>query len=61
MRSDSLWDFFVFGKIQKLLGGRVRFIMSSSAPISAQVLEFFRVTMGCQVGVVLLMVPIFMK
>ena len=50
VRRDSIWDRIVFGRLQKLLGGNVRLILSGSAPINAQVLDFFRVTMGCFVS-----------
>ena len=49
MRKDSLWDKLVFNKIQKLLGGRVRIIITGSAPLSPSVLDFVRCAMGCLV------------
>ena len=36
-RRDSFWDWLVFKKIQDGLGGRVRLIISGSAPISKEV------------------------
>jgi len=42
-RADKL----VFSKIQAKLGGRVRFIFSGSAPLSAEVARFLRVCLGC--------------
>ena len=47
---SSMWDFLVFGKIQKLLGGRVRAIVTGSAPLSAAVLDFTRICFGCPVS-----------
>ena len=39
----------MFGKIQKLLGGRVRFVLSGSAPINSRVMTFLRIALGCEV------------
>ena len=36
-RRDSFWDWLVFKKIQDSLGGRVRIIITGSAPISKEV------------------------
>lgn len=47
--THSLWDRLVFKKIQALLGGRVRVIMSASAPVSSDVLTFLRIVFGCDV------------
>ena len=46
---DSIWDRIVFHKIQAILGGRVWFMSVGSAPISNDVLEFFRVVFGALV------------
>ena len=43
------WDSVVFSKLKALLGGRVRLIVSASAPINGDVLEFLRVAFSCQV------------
>ena len=43
------WDFLVFNKIRGLLGGRVEKILSGSAPLSAEVMEFMRVVFACEV------------
>ena len=40
--SHYLWDSLVFRKIQLLLGGRVRVMITGSAPISPEVLDFMR-------------------
>ena len=37
IRRDSFWDWLVFKKVQDSLGGRVRLIISGSAPISKEV------------------------
>ncbi len=49
MRRDSIWDKIVFKKIQNLIGGRVKMIVSGSAPISGTVKQFVQVVFGCQV------------
>ncbi|XP_072038963.1 long-chain-fatty-acid--CoA ligase 1-like isoform X2 [Amphiura filiformis] len=48
-RTDSIWDKIVFKKIQALLGGRVQWMVIGSAPISAEVLLFWRVVIGCNI------------
>ncbi|KAJ3287129.1 Long-chain-fatty-acid--CoA ligase 5 [Rhizoclosmatium sp. JEL0117] len=47
--THTLWDPLVFRKVQLALGGRVRVIVTSSAPIHATVLKFMRVAFGCSV------------
>jgi len=47
--NDTIWDKLVFSKIQSLLGGNVKYVVSGSAPISENVLEFARIVFGCQV------------
>ena len=47
--THMFWDQLVFGKIQAVLGGRVRCIITASAPISSYVLSFLRVVFGCEV------------
>ncbi|XP_071130914.1 long-chain-fatty-acid--CoA ligase 1-like [Mytilus edulis] len=49
IRKDSLWDYLVFGKIQKQLGGKVRIILTGSAPIEPKVMDFSRCAFGCLV------------
>ena len=53
VRRNSMWDYIIFHKIQKSLGGRVRFILTGSAPISDKVLKFLRCAFGCMVSQVL--------
>ncbi|KAI8609930.1 hypothetical protein BC830DRAFT_1148206 [Chytriomyces sp. MP71] len=45
----SIWDAIVFRKVQAALGGRVRIIMSASAPIHPSILRFLTVAFGCDV------------
>ncbi|XP_012873060.1 PREDICTED: long-chain-fatty-acid--CoA ligase 5 [Dipodomys ordii] len=49
IRRDSLWDKFIFSKIQDSLGGNVRIMITGAAPISTQVLTFLRAALGCWV------------
>ncbi|KAL5484650.1 hypothetical protein EMCRGX_G021180 [Ephydatia muelleri] len=49
VRNDSIWDWLIFNRVQKGLGGRVKFIATGSAPISGKVLDFLRVACGCLV------------
>jgi len=39
----KLADFFVFSKFRDILGGRIRFLVSGGAPLSAKVVEFFHI------------------
>ena len=43
---DTMWDLLVFRKLQAKLGGRVEFMLTTSAPVAAEVLEFWRVVFG---------------
>ena len=38
-----LWDMIVFAKVKSALGGRVRWMVSGAAPLSAQVHHFLQV------------------
>ena len=44
-----MWDWIVFSKVQNTLGGRVRVIVTGSAPISVKVMDFLRCAFGCLV------------
>ena len=41
------YDNFVFRKVRQSLGGNIRFMGSWSAPMSIEVLEFFKFVFGC--------------
>ncbi|KAI9245226.1 hypothetical protein BDA99DRAFT_447971 [Phascolomyces articulosus] len=44
-----LWDRLVFGQIRQKLGGRLRFILSGSAPVSPDVMDFMRICFSARV------------
>ena len=44
-----LWDALVFNKVRKILGGRVRLMVTGSAPIAPQVLQLLRCVFCCPV------------
>lgn len=44
--TSSIWDKIVFKKIQDLMGGRVRMIVSGSAPLGSEVHQFLRIATG---------------
>jgi long-chain acyl-CoA synthetase len=46
--THSVWDPLVFSKVKAVLGGRVRLMISGSAPISSTVMNFLRVATGAQ-------------
>uniref|UniRef100_A0A0K0F7J9 Long-chain-fatty-acid--CoA ligase n=1 Tax=Strongyloides venezuelensis TaxID=75913 RepID=A0A0K0F7J9_STRVS len=43
---ETIWDKLIFKKIQETIGGRVQYMLTGSAPISAEVLETCRVALG---------------
>lgn len=43
---DTIWDKTVFRKVHAILGGRVRFMCTGSAPISPEVMKFARAVFG---------------
>lgn len=44
-----LWDKLVFHKVRENLGGKIRLILSGSAPLSPEVLQFLRIAFSCHV------------
>ncbi|XP_075240863.1 long-chain-fatty-acid--CoA ligase 5-like isoform X2 [Convolutriloba macropyga] len=48
-RRNSFYDKLVFAKIQKMLGGSVRFMVTGAAPVSDEVMEFVKCAMGVPV------------
>uniref|UniRef100_A0A7E4ZYC3 Long-chain-fatty-acid--CoA ligase n=1 Tax=Panagrellus redivivus TaxID=6233 RepID=A0A7E4ZYC3_PANRE len=47
VRNNSLIDNIVFKKIREQLGGRVRLMITGSAPLAENVLTFIRCALGC--------------
>jgi len=47
--SHVVYDSLVFGKIRERLGGRVKMMVTGSAPISSEVMEFLRCAFSCPV------------
>ncbi|KAK3772609.1 hypothetical protein RRG08_027342 [Elysia crispata] len=48
-RRNSFWDKLIFRKIQDKLGGRVKLVITGSAPLSSDVMNFLRCALGCLV------------
>ncbi|XP_063674317.1 long-chain-fatty-acid--CoA ligase 1-like isoform X2 [Bolinopsis microptera] len=46
-RQNSVWDYLIFKKIRKLLGGNIRLVITGSAPIAPSVLQWYRSVLGC--------------
>lgn len=47
--THGCWDTLVFKKIRAVLGGNILFMLSGSAPIEKQVLDFLKVCFSCPV------------
>ena len=45
----GLWDKLVFNKTKEVFGGRVRFMVTASAPISGEILDFIKIVACCPV------------
>ena len=50
IRQDSIWDRLVFRKVQSILGGRIRRIVTGSAPLTQEVMNFLKCALGCHVN-----------
>lgn len=50
VRQDSIWDKLVFKNVRSQMGGKVKLIMTGSAPIEGDVLTFLRVALGIPVS-----------
>lgn len=47
--THSLWDRLLFSKVSNVLGGKVRMMITASAPIASDVLQFLRVCFSCDI------------
>ncbi|TFY82291.1 hypothetical protein EWM64_g1722 [Hericium alpestre] len=47
--THPLWDRVVFRKIQAVLGGNLKLVTCGSAPITAEVMDFLRIALACDV------------
>eukprot|EP01080_Neovahlkampfia_damariscottae_P001659 gene1659-429_t len=45
----SFWDYLVFSKIKERLGGKVRYLITGSAPISKETMNFLRICFSCPI------------
>ncbi|KAJ3189101.1 Long-chain-fatty-acid--CoA ligase 5 [Gaertneriomyces sp. JEL0708] len=48
--THPVWDRLVFAKVNAVTGGRMRFILSGSAPLSKDVMSFLRAAFGFQIS-----------
>ncbi|KAL4074617.1 hypothetical protein V8B97DRAFT_2022828 [Scleroderma yunnanense] len=50
VKTHALWDALVFRKIRAVLGGNISLLVTGSAPISGEVVDFFKIAFGCDVA-----------
>lgn len=47
--THAFWDKMIFNKVKSILGGRVRMLMTGSAPIPGDILTFLRIVFACPI------------
>jgi len=47
--THGCWDAIIFKKMRALLGGQVRFMVTGSAPIEKQVIDFLKIVFSCPI------------
>ncbi len=47
--TNAFWDKIIFNKIKNILGGQVRMMVTGSAPINKDVLNFLKVCFCCPI------------
>jgi len=47
--THSIYDAIVFKKMKMILGGQVKFMITGSAPISGNVLDFLKICFSCDI------------
>ena len=45
--THKVWDKLVFSKMQQVLGGNVKYMLTGSAPISSEVRQFMKICFAC--------------
>lgn len=46
--THAVWDRALFGRVAAVLGGRVRYFITGSAPVDHRIMQFFRVMFSCE-------------
>ena len=47
VRNNSIWDYFIFRKVQRSFGGKLRILITGSAPCRKDILTWYRAVLGC--------------
>jgi long-chain acyl-CoA synthetase len=48
--TSGCWDKIVFKKMKAIMGGKVRIMVTGSAPISGEVLDFLKICFCCPIA-----------